>query len=110
VNRAIELHDSKLASFELREGVAVVCLRPAYLHESEGRPGFEAGKVWTVDVDLRVFGASVPEIENTAGVASRYFGWELRNRRGASRRLEKGGFDVYVRPAAGEASGATGSG
>lgn len=63
MNRAIELHDSELASFELREGVAVVCLRPVYLHESEGRPGFDAGTGWTADVDLRIFGASVPKID-----------------------------------------------
>jgi hypothetical protein len=48
---SIELHDSRLAAVEKDGDVAVVKLRPAYIHRD--------GKGWRQDADLRVGAASV---------------------------------------------------
>lgn len=52
MHRAIELHDSVLASVGSRDGVVVVILRPAYVHSSEGEPGVNDGWVGVQTVIL----------------------------------------------------------
>jgi len=58
-NRAIEFHDSTFDGLE-RDG-ANVTLRfcAAYIHESNGEPGRDAGSGWIQEVRLHVVGASV---------------------------------------------------
>jgi hypothetical protein len=46
MNTNIELHDSVVANIATLEGAAIVSFQPAYLHKSEGRPGFDAGSGW----------------------------------------------------------------
>jgi hypothetical protein len=43
VNSAIEIHDSTVAEIAKCNGVVTVHFRPAYLHQSEGRPGVDRG-------------------------------------------------------------------
>lgn len=42
MNSAIEIHDSRLTSITLRGDLLELCLR-AYIHKSDGTPGFDAG-------------------------------------------------------------------
>jgi hypothetical protein len=54
MNTVIELHDSCVAGVTSSEGSVIVQIRPAYLHRSEGRPGFDPGSGWVQDLDLIV--------------------------------------------------------
>jgi hypothetical protein len=58
-NRAIEFHDSTLDGVE-REG-ADLALRfsAAYIHQSEGKPGVDAGSGWVQAVRLHISDASL---------------------------------------------------
>jgi len=58
-NRAIEFHDSTLGCLE-RDG-AIVTLRfsAAYIHESNGKPGLDAGSGWVQEARLHIDGASL---------------------------------------------------
>jgi len=57
----MELHDSTIAEIEKRGGAIIVHLRPAYLHRSKGRPGFDSGEVFVQEARLFFDGASVNE-------------------------------------------------
>ncbi len=59
VNAAVELHDSQVVAVDSIAGVVTVRLR-AYVHRSNGRPGFDPGSGWSQPVDL-VFTAGVIE-------------------------------------------------
>jgi len=59
VNIIIELHDSTVAEIAKRDGTVVVHFVPAYLHKSEGRPGFDSGTGWVQDARLIFADASV---------------------------------------------------
>src|SRR5688500_14560382 len=52
MNTVIELHDTKVAEIVARQGTVTVHFLPAYLHKSEGRPGFDAGTGWVQDARL----------------------------------------------------------
>jgi hypothetical protein len=52
-NRAIELHDSEVHGIEA-DGVSIVLSMTAYLHQSDGRPGFDRGTVWRLPARLVV--------------------------------------------------------
>lgn len=52
-NRLIELHDSDVLDVTL-DGDDVVIAMSAYVHESEGRPGIDAGTGWTQPVRVTV--------------------------------------------------------
>jgi len=52
VNTIIELHDSTVAEIVTREGTVIVHLLPAYLHKSEGQPGFNPGTGWVQEARL----------------------------------------------------------
>jgi hypothetical protein len=59
MNSAIELHDSWIESIIQAELSVVIYFRPAYVHRSQGRPGFEAGSGWTQDFDFIVYSARI---------------------------------------------------
>jgi hypothetical protein len=61
LNRALELHDSELASLRPRAGAVVVALRPAYIHSSAGVAGVDSGEVHLQDVDIILPGAELPD-------------------------------------------------
>lgn len=61
LNRALELHDSTLASLRPRDGAVVVELRPAYIHSSPGLAGVDPGEVHLQDVDIVLSGAQLPD-------------------------------------------------
>jgi hypothetical protein len=60
VGEAVEIHDSRLVGVERVGPDLVLHLAPAYVHRSEGRPGFDPGTGWLVDLDLVILEA-VPE-------------------------------------------------
>jgi hypothetical protein len=43
MNSLIEFHDSTLGEVWSSEKTVVVALRPAYIHQSTGRPGIDSG-------------------------------------------------------------------
>jgi hypothetical protein len=53
-NRLIELHDSRVLDLT-DDGDHVLIAMSAYVHESEGRPGIDAGTGWTQPVRITVF-------------------------------------------------------
>jgi hypothetical protein len=52
MNAAIEIHDSTVIRITNRDGEVIVHFQPAYLHKSEGRPGFDSGTGWTQEARL----------------------------------------------------------
>ncbi|WP_152051491.1 hypothetical protein [Tautonia marina] len=62
MNRMIELHDSTVEGLERVGPAIVVRLRPAYVHQSEGRPGFDSGTGWGQAVDLILREATVESL------------------------------------------------
>jgi hypothetical protein len=59
VNTEIEIHDSRVSEITQRDGTVIVHFLPAYLHRSEGRPGFDAGTGWSQEALLIFAEASV---------------------------------------------------
>ena len=55
-NRAIEIHDSVLASLTIEVGHVILNFSSAYIHQSEGRPGVDAGTGWTQQAVIRIRG------------------------------------------------------
>ena len=53
VNRAVELHDSRVSTTTW-SGRDLVLSLSAYLHQSDGRPGQDRGTGWTQDAELRI--------------------------------------------------------
>ncbi|HEX3586302.1 MAG TPA: hypothetical protein VH024_09920 [Candidatus Angelobacter sp.] len=58
-NRVIEIHDSELKSIAVSNGEIVLELSPAYIHQSEGRPGMDAGTGWLQDAVIRILGEEI---------------------------------------------------
>lgn len=55
MNRALELHDSRLRSTNVdASGVHLQLI--GYVHQSDGRPGIDAGTGWLQGVELSVWG------------------------------------------------------
>jgi hypothetical protein len=52
VNTAIEIHDSQVSEIIDLDGAVIVHIQPAYLHKSEGRPGFDSGTGWVQEARL----------------------------------------------------------
>jgi hypothetical protein len=52
MNTVIEIHDSKVSEITNRGGTVIVHFEPAYLHKSEGRPGFDPGTGWVQEACL----------------------------------------------------------
>jgi hypothetical protein len=61
-NRAVELHDSEVATIFYFYGAAVVVFSHAYIHESEGSPGRDAGSGWWQRAELVIEEASEIEL------------------------------------------------
>jgi hypothetical protein len=59
MNRAIEFHDSTLAGFEKRGEDIVLSFSPAYVHETGGSPGVDAGIGHLQDVEIWILGGSI---------------------------------------------------
>ena len=58
-NRAIEIHDSVLASVSLAQGEVQLHFSSVYIHQSEGVPGRDAGSGWVQQAVLRIRDAKV---------------------------------------------------
>ena len=58
-NRAIEIHDSTLDAFSVRDGEAVLHFPCVYIHESMGTPGVDAGSGWVQQAVLRISDAGI---------------------------------------------------
>ena len=52
MNTAVEFHDSTVSDISARGDVVTVHFRPAFLHKSERRPGFDAGTGWVQEARL----------------------------------------------------------
>lgn len=63
-NRAVELHDSQVASIRWEGGTCVIELA-AHMHESDGTPGVDAGTGWTQPAQLTLHGAQAELIPGT---------------------------------------------
>lgn len=59
LNRAIEFHDSQLDTLRKIGTTAILYFSPAYIHESSGEPGWDAGSGWVQEVRLHVLNAQV---------------------------------------------------
>jgi hypothetical protein len=55
-NRAIEIHDSTLESLTVEVGHVVLSFSAAYIHQSDGRPGIDAGTGWIQHAVIRIRG------------------------------------------------------
>jgi hypothetical protein len=62
MNSEIELHDSTLAGVTPDGRDLVLCLAPAYVHRSAGRPGIDPGTGWLQEIDLVVSEAVVESL------------------------------------------------
>ena len=58
---AIELHDSRVRSCIETEGDVTICLSPAILHRSSGLAGRDVGDVFTLDLLLTLYDATIIE-------------------------------------------------
>ena len=55
-NRAIEIHDSTLASLTIEVGHVILEFSAAYVLQTDGRPGVDAGTGWTQHAVIRIRG------------------------------------------------------
>jgi hypothetical protein len=62
MNKALEIHDSMFAGTKLIDGVLVIHISKAYVHESAGIPGIDAGQGFTQEIALEL---SDPVIEKS---------------------------------------------
>ena len=58
-NWAIEFHDSTFDGVEVEGTDLVLRFSAAYLHQSEGKPGVDAGSDWVQEVRLHISDASL---------------------------------------------------
>lgn len=73
MNSIIEIHDSTLASISFVGHDLVLCLSPAYVHQTAGRPGIDQGSGWVQDINV-VFSEAVVEfspLEIPCGLSER---------------------------------------
>lgn len=59
LNRAIEIHDSILASYSISQGRAELIFSSVYVQQSKGEPALDAGSVWIQKANLRIDDAQV---------------------------------------------------
>jgi hypothetical protein len=69
MSSALELHDSRVSHISVIDGVAKIFFSCAYVHKSTGRPGADAGSVWTQEAELVLERATLvtplPALPNT---------------------------------------------
>jgi hypothetical protein len=70
MNRAIELHDSKISSVNAVEGEVQIRFATAYVHASNGRPGIDAGDGFVQPALLTFSGAKMSGARLEAGPLS----------------------------------------
>ena len=58
-NRAIEFHDSTFNGVERESADLALRFSAAYIHQSEGRPGIDAGSGWVQELRLLISDASL---------------------------------------------------
>jgi len=58
-NRSIEIHDSVLNRISILDGDAVLDFKSVYIHQSEGKPGTDAGSGWVQKAHVRIKGAVI---------------------------------------------------
>lgn len=58
-NRVIEIHDSVLERILLTDGCVELHFSSVYIHQSEGRPGMDAGSGWVQRAILHIDDAEV---------------------------------------------------
>lgn len=73
-NRVIEIHDSAVDRIALEDGAAVIHFPSVYIHQSDGRPGIDAGTMWVQEAILRI---SQAEIEGAFVVAWDVWGGDM---------------------------------
>lgn len=59
-NRCIELHDSEIAAIDYRDGTITLVFFHAYVHQSDGIAGEDAGTGWSQRAELRIEGSAEP--------------------------------------------------
>jgi hypothetical protein len=52
MNKAIELHDSRVELVSSKNDNLTILFSPAYIHQSDGMPGTDAGTGWTQSAQL----------------------------------------------------------
>lgn len=57
MNAALEFHDSEVGLVEVGDGTLSVQFAAAYVHQSEGRPGFDSGAGYVQKLELLFRGA-----------------------------------------------------
>ncbi len=62
LNSGIELHDSEIAAITQRAGDVVIHFCAAYIHKSEGSPGWDAGSGWIQAAELMFREAVLPVV------------------------------------------------
>ena len=80
MNSMIEIHDSRLAEIAWESGDLVLRFAPAYVHRSEGRPGFDVGSGWLLELDLRIAAAVAESLPTNIPVSladGRFFEGEI---------------------------------
>ena len=63
-NRSIEFHDSTLYSIQKIGDTIEILLKPAYVHESSGRPGVDKGIGCSQDVMIVLSESNLPTLTN----------------------------------------------
>jgi hypothetical protein len=61
MNTAIEFHDSTIVTLQKTGATLRIVFDPAYVHHSEGRPGFDAGEGHLQIVEMEISGATTSE-------------------------------------------------
>src|SRR5262249_16477004 len=59
LNRAMEFHDSTFDGVERHGANLILRFSAAYIHESEGEPGVDAGSGWAQELRLHISDASL---------------------------------------------------
>ena len=53
----LEFHDSKIDSIHVSETSLIITLKPAMVHQSQGRAGIDPGTCWTQEARVELMGA-----------------------------------------------------
>ena len=55
----LEFHDSKIDSIHVSETSLIITLKPAMVHQSQGRAGIDPGTCWTQEARIELIGAQL---------------------------------------------------
>lgn len=69
MSNGLELHDSRIQSIEVADGIATIRFSHAYIHKSKGMPGRDPGTGWSQEALLVMLeagtSAPLPPLPNT---------------------------------------------